>query len=154
MTERGEHLSAMGGERATTLLERMSTLCAELEHACDTHDALLKNERYQDFIASLSERGASITALDRVSRELAGLLDPESESLTLPERDRVSARVDEFAKRVQKVLERDAAHQAAIEKERDALSSQLSGMRSSKSAMRAYGDKGRTPAAKFQDFEG
>ena len=154
MTGRGDELGAMCGERAATLLERMSTLCAELEHACDAHEALLKDERYQDFIESLSERGASISALDRVSRELTKLLDPGSGALTVPERDRVSARVAEFAQRVKKVLARDAEHQEAIERERDALSSKLSGMRSSKTAMKAYGTKGRAPAAKFQDTEG
>jgi len=141
-------------DRARSLVASMRDACERLERLGAEHETMLDEARYEEFARSLAARGDDIATLERASVAVESILADPGSTLTDREIATIRERIAEVGERVSRVLERDAAHQARVEGERDKLATQLSGVQSSRTAMKAYGGGSRTPCPKLQDRQG
>jgi len=141
-------------DRARELVASMRDLCAKFERLGEEHESLLGDGRYDAFVRSLAHRAEDIARLERASEGVDRLLEDPGSGLARDEIEWVRAQVASIGSTIARVLERDAAIQARVEHERDALAAQLSGVRSTRSAMRAYSGASRTPNPRLQDRRG
>jgi len=144
------------GDRARRLVASMREICARLERLCDEHESLMGEGRYDAFVRSLARRADDIARLEHAGKAVDGILngrDTDS-GLGADELTRLRAEVETIGASIARVLERDAALQERVERERDSLASQLSGVGATRSAVRAYSGAARTPNPRLQDRRG
>lgn len=138
-------------ERVDALLGQMQTLCSQIEQIGLEQQRLLDADELETFVTTLSSRGPKIELLAKAGALVEGIL--EADGLGVDQICSARIQLDEMSAIVKVVLERDAEQQGVVEKRREELSKQLSGVGNTRSAMRAYSGGDRRPNATLQDRE-
>jgi DNA repair exonuclease SbcCD ATPase subunit len=139
-------------ERVEALLEEMRTLCTQIDEIGNEQQRLLDADQLEEFVASLNARNPKIQTLAQTSELVEKLLESDGVSINLIQSAR--SQLGEMSSMVEAILKRDADQQSVVEKRRDELSKQLSGVGTSRNAMRAYRGANRQPNPTLQDRKG
>jgi ABC-type transporter Mla subunit MlaD len=130
----------------------MRELCSQLDAIGVQQQKLLETDQLEAFVESLSSRNPKIQALTRAGQTIEKLLD--SDGVDVRQIQSAREQLDEMSATIEGILRRDAQQQAIVEKRRDELSKQLTGVGVSRNAMRAYRGGSRSPNPTLQDREG
>lgn len=142
-------------ERIDSMLGQMRMLCAQIDEIGQEQQRLLEADRLEDFVAALSSRNPKIESLAQAGVLVEGFLDCDGVGGIGGDQVQSARRqLDEMAEVVAGILKRDAEQQVVVEKRRDELSRQLSGVGNSQKAVRAYSGGGHRPNPTLQDREG
>jgi len=139
-------------QRIDALLSQMRMLCSQIDAIGLEQQRLLDEEKLEAFVASLNSRNPKIESLAQAGRLVEGYL--EADGVGVDQIQSAKRQLDEMASMVERILKRDAEQQVAVERRRDELSGQLSGVGTARSAMRAYSGGDRRPNPTLQDREG
>ncbi|MBO6512817.1 MAG: flagellar protein FliT [Phycisphaerales bacterium] len=139
-------------QRVDTLLTQMRTLCAQIDAIGEKQQQLLDADELEAFVESLNSRNPMIESLAAKSSQVEQFLECDGVGADLVSSAR--AQLDEMSTTVTKILKRDAEQQVVVERRRDELSKQLSGVGNGRTAVRAYGGAQPQPKPNFQDREG
>ncbi len=150
MTQREAKMAP--SERVEALLQEMRTLCTQIDEIGTQQQRLLDADQLEEFVASLNSRNPKIQSLARTSELVEKLLASDGVSVTQIQSARTQ--LAEMSSMVEAILKRDADQQAVVEKRRDELSKQLTGVGASRNAMRAYRGGDRPPNPTLQDRKG
>ncbi len=150
MTQREAKMAP--SERVEALLQEMRTLCSQIDEIGTQQQRLLDADQLEEFVASLNSRNPKIQSLARTSELVEKLLASDGVNVTQIQSARTQ--LAEMSSMVEAILKRDAEQQAVVEKRRDELSKQLTGVGASRNAMRAYRGGNRQPNPTLQDRKG
>lgn len=139
-------------QRIDALLSQMRMLCSQIDAIGHEQQRLLDEEKLEAFVASLNSRNPKIESLAQAGRLVEGFL--ATEGVGVDQVESAKRQLDEMASMVEGILKRDAEQQVIVEKRRDELSGQLSGVGAARNAMRAYSGGDRRPNPTLQDREG
>jgi len=139
-------------ERVDALLGQMRLLCSQIDQIGIEQQRLLDEDQLEAFVASLASRNPKIESLAQAGSLVEGYL--EADGLGVDQIDSARKQLDEMSRVVAGILERDAKQQVVVEKRRDEISKQLTGVGKTKHAMRAYNGGSHRPNASYQDREG
>lgn len=150
MTQREAKMAP--SERVEALLQEMRTLCSQIDEIGTQQQRLLDADQLEEFVASLNSRNPKIQSLARTSELIEKLLASDGVNVTQIQSARTQ--LAEMSSMVETILKRDADQQAVVEKRRNELSKQLTGVGASRNAMRAYRGGNRQPNPTLQDRKG
>ncbi len=150
MTDRRDSVAQT--ERIDSMLGQMRMLCAQIDEIGQEQQRLLEADRLEDFVAVLSSRNPKIESLAQAGTLVEGFL--ECDGVGVDQVQSARRQLDEMAEVVSGILKRDAEQQVVVEKRRDELSRQLSGVGNSQKAVRAYSGGGQRSNPTLQDREG
>lgn len=153
MTDRNDQTRRDPAHRALDLVESFRAHTERLCAISDEHSRLIDDGHIEEFVRVLDDRAPVIHALEKVSAELREILSDDTQAAAR-ELAPVRREVDRLVSSVRAVLERDAVNQRVVERKRDELANQLSGVNTSKGAIKAYSAGARRPGPKLQDRQG
>ncbi|MGJ8636220.1 MAG: hypothetical protein ACSHX5_05210 [Phycisphaerales bacterium] len=139
-------------QRIDALLTQMRTLCTQIDAIGERQQQLLDNDELEAFVESLNSRNPMIESLARKSTQVEQFLELDGVGADQVRSARLQ--LDDMSMTVTKILRRDAEQQVVVEKRRDELSKQLSGVGNGRTAVRAYGGGKAPPKPTYQDREG
>jgi len=156
-----------GARRLAGLIDEQHAQCVELETLSRAQSAMVESGDTDGVLDMLGRRQTIIDRIARLSDQLSPLRSGREELLSgLPtaDRDRLRASVEEIARLVERVRERDDQDRQAMERRRAGIAGELSGLARSRGAVAAYsggrvgaiGNGGGNAAgnARFQDRQG
>lgn len=145
----------------TRLLEEQRDLCRGLDALSQQQRACVDREDAPAVLAVLGERQAVIERLQTVGKGLEPLIadhERHARSMTPPQRQSYDALVSEVAGLLDAVKARDAADRVSLERQRDAVTRELTGVAKGRGAAAAYGAGAPASSANFgamyQDKQG
>lgn len=147
-----ERPGGLQGERIDALIGQMRGLCAEIDAMGLEQQRLLDEDMLEEFVASLNSRNPKIESLAQAGTSVEKLL--QSDGVGVGQIQTARQQLEEMSAMVAGILKRDAEQQVIVEKRRDELSKQLSGVGTTRNAMRAYSGGDRAPNPTLQDREG
>jgi len=138
------------GDRIDRLLGQMRMLCTQIDQIGLEQQRLLDEDRLEEFVVLLNSRNPKIESLAQtgllVERCLDGVGPDQIQS--------VREQLDEMSRMITEILSRDAKQQVVVDQRRDELSKQLSGVGTTRTAIRAYSGGSKRPNPTLQDREG
>ncbi|MBL4809526.1 MAG: hypothetical protein JKY43_05655 [Phycisphaerales bacterium] len=152
MTKEPELETKSQGERIDVLLGQMKMLCTQIDQIGLEQQRLLDEDLLEEFVVLLNSRNPKIETLAQTAELVEQLLNGQGVGQVLVQSAR--GQLDGMAAVVAEILSRDAKQQVIVEKRRDELSKQLSGVGATRNAMRAYSGGDRRPNPTLQDREG
>lgn len=139
-------------ERVRSLLAEMRVLCSQIDEIGAQQQRLLDADELEAFVESLNSRNPKIQTLAQAGQLVEKLLD--SDGFDVKQIESAREQLDEMSSMIQAILKRDADQQAVVEHRRDELSKQLTGVGTSRNAMRAYRGGNKAPNPTLQDRKG
>lgn len=139
-------------ERIDALLSQMRLLCTQIEAIGIEQQRLLDEEKLEEFVSSLNSRNPKIESLAQAGELVERFLASDGVGVTQVQSAR--AQLAEMATMVEGILKRDADQHEVVEKRRNELSKQLSGVGTARNAMRAYSGAKRSTNPTLQDRKG
>lgn len=139
-------------QRVDALLTQMRTLCSQIDAIGVEQQRLLDADELEAFIESLNSRNPKIETLAKTSVLVEQYL--ECDGVGVDQVRSARSQLDEMSMTVAKILKRDAEQQIIVERRRDELSKQLSGVGTGRSAVRAYSGGSARPNPTLQDRKG
>lgn len=151
-----EDQPALLGARLGSLLDEAGTLVEQLEAIGEQQHHAIESGQVRQIVEIVATREPIVRALVRVGEELGAFIEDDSIRAVLGDEvmERALRRMAVYEHTMKRLRERDAQDQRRMERARDQLASQLAGMGSGKSALRAYSPKPQTPNPTMQDRRG
>ncbi|MGP1271926.1 MAG: flagellar export chaperone FlgN [Phycisphaerales bacterium] len=156
MTGASEQRTAGDEARAIArLIDEQVGLYEELDQLSAHQHAIIEDDDTDAILRVLSDRDAVIGRIRDVSSRLAPYQARWSEHIALlpdAERDRLRARLSSVEAMMERISSRDESDRLAMQRRRETLGGQLSGVNRSGQAMSAY-TKAHAKGPRFQDRE-
>lgn len=134
---------------AGDLIDQLQAVGAEQRHA-------VESGQVQQIIEVVAKREPIVQSMIRIGEELGAFIEDPTTKQTIPERVLNGAllRIAGYEHTMKRLREQDAKDQLLMEQARDKIASQLAGMGSGQSAMRAYSSKSKATNPIMQDKRG
>jgi hypothetical protein len=141
--------------RFSAAVTRRHELYVRLDALSRRQSACVESEDTSVLLEVLAEREGIVQEIVGLSQEIERWGAPERllGALGVAERDRVEKADHEASRLASTILERDEADRLILEERRAALSAEMSGVSNGRTAMAAYGGRGR-PGPRMQDRNG
>lgn len=151
-----EDQSSLLAARLGALLDEAGTLVDQLGAVGEQQSHAIESGQVRQIVEIVATREPIVRALVRVGEELGALIEDDSTRAMLGDEvmERALRRMAVYEHTMKRLRERDARDQQRMERTRDQLASQLAGMGSGKSALRAYSLRPQTPNPTMQDRRG
>ncbi|MEX0876794.1 MAG: flagellar export chaperone FlgN [Phycisphaerales bacterium] len=142
--------------RIDDLIEDARSLLDQLSIIADEQRAAIAAGEVPRIVEIVAQREPLIRQLVRVGEEIGAVIEaPETaDQLTKAQREDALARISGIEHTMKRLREQDAHDQELMENTRDRLASQLAGMGTGRSALKAYSTRSQTPDPIMQDRRG
>ncbi len=160
MTRQDTHDSpdqdALLASRLEVLLEQAGELIEQLETISEQQRHAIESAQVSQIVEVVANRDPLVQSMLRVGEELRTYIEDERvrSVVGVSVMENALHRVASFEHKMKHLRERDARDQELMERTRDALARQLSGMNSGTSALRAYSTRSQSPNPTMQDKRG
>ena len=147
---------AMLQSRLDALIEETGTLVEQLEAVGAQQRHAIESGQVQQIVEVVAKRDPLVRSIIRVGEELGAFIEDPKTKQTLSEQALNGAllRIAGFEHTMKRLREQDAKDQLLMEQARDKIATQLAGMGSGQSALRAYSSKSKATNPIMQDKRG
>jgi len=148
--------AALLSARFDALLDEVGTLVEQLEAVSEQQHHAIKTGQVSQIVEIVATRDPLVRSLVEKGEELGAFIENGDARAAMGNEymERALRRIAVCEHAMKRLRDRDAQDQRKMEDARDEIASQLAGMGSGKSALRAYSSRSYTPNPTMQDRQG